>query len=231
MVFNIEVNNRVIQARKGETILTALKRNGIKVPTLCNMKEFTPTGACRMCVVEVAGLGVVQACETRVEQGMEIVTLDPDLTEAILEVLPKPGSSAKNPIDAANPFVGPDAYREIFLNAAKQPGIDIQFLIQLVYHYKSLSLALGVPKVKDVVPYRELAEEMEGAASRTGKPIVLVLPNIKQGAESLDIEEMNRDMRTVFLEKGIPVYDDIRKALRAVGHVSRYCSRRAAPGS
>jgi iron-only hydrogenase group A len=53
MVFNIEVNNRLIQARKGETILSALQRNGIQLPTLCNMKDFTPTGACRMCVVEL----------------------------------------------------------------------------------------------------------------------------------------------------------------------------------
>lgn len=184
--------------------------------------------------ITVAGGGGalgVSACDTASEFGLTLPLLDPSLTEAILEVLPKPGSSARNPIDAANPFVGPDAYREIFLNAAKHPGIDIQFLIQLVYHYKSLSLALGVPDVKDVVPYRELAGAMEEAASLTGKPVVLVLPNIKQGSESLDVEELNRDMRTVFLEKGIPVYDDIRKALRAVGHVSRYWARRIAQGS
>jgi len=43
----------------------------------------------------------------------------------------------------------------------------------------------------------------------------------------MDIEDMNREMRDTFLGKGIPVYDDIKKALRAIGHVSRYYARRA----
>ena len=55
MQFTIEVNNKSIRAEKGETILSALNRNGIIIPTLCRMAEFTPTGACRMCVVEVEG--------------------------------------------------------------------------------------------------------------------------------------------------------------------------------
>jgi len=55
MSVNIEVNNKTIQAKKGETILEALNRNGIKVPTLCRMEGLSPTGACRLCVVEVEG--------------------------------------------------------------------------------------------------------------------------------------------------------------------------------
>jgi iron-only hydrogenase group A len=91
MVFNIEVNNRVIQARKGETILTTLKRNGIKVPTLCNMKDFTPTGACRMCVVEVAGKDhLIPSCSFTVEEWMKISTHSPRVLRArktIVELL------------------------------------------------------------------------------------------------------------------------------------------------
>ena len=91
MVFNIEVNNRPIQARKGETILTALRRNGIKVPTLCNMKDFTPTGACRMCVVEVEGKdGLIPSCSYPVEEWMRISTHTPRVLKArktIVELL------------------------------------------------------------------------------------------------------------------------------------------------
>ena len=53
MIFNINVNNKILKARKGDTILETLRKNGITVPTLCNMENFTPTGACRICVVEV----------------------------------------------------------------------------------------------------------------------------------------------------------------------------------
>jgi NADH-quinone oxidoreductase subunit G/NADP-reducing hydrogenase subunit HndD len=74
---NIEliVNNKPIQAQKGETILTALTRNGIKIPTLCHMEEFTPTGSCRLCVVEIKDkLELVPSCSYPVNEPMTIFT-------------------------------------------------------------------------------------------------------------------------------------------------------------
>jgi iron-only hydrogenase group A len=78
MLFTIQVNNKKIKAEKGETILTALNRNGIIIPTLCRMKDFTPTGACRMCVVEVEGRDrLVTACSQPVEEWMKVKTHSP----------------------------------------------------------------------------------------------------------------------------------------------------------
>lgn len=83
MSVNIEVNNRKIQARKGETILSALNRNGIRVPTLCNMKDLSPTGACRLCVVEVEGRdNLVTSCSQLVEESMKITTHSPRVVRA-----------------------------------------------------------------------------------------------------------------------------------------------------
>jgi iron-only hydrogenase group A len=91
MLFTIEVNNKKIKAEKGETILSALNRNGIIIPTLCRMKEFTPTGACRMCVVEVDGRDrLVTACSQPVEEWMKIKTHSPRVIKArktIVELL------------------------------------------------------------------------------------------------------------------------------------------------
>jgi iron-only hydrogenase group A len=91
MFFSIQVNNKKIKAEKGETILSALNRNGIIIPTLCRMKEFTPTGACRMCVVEVEGRDrLVTACSQPVEEWMKIKTHSPRVITArktIVELL------------------------------------------------------------------------------------------------------------------------------------------------
>jgi iron-only hydrogenase group A len=91
MLFTIQVNNKKIKAEKGETILSALNRNGIIIPTLCRMKEFTPTGACRMCVVEVEGRErLVTACSQPVEEWMKITTHSPRVITArktIVELL------------------------------------------------------------------------------------------------------------------------------------------------
>ncbi len=71
----ITVNNRVINADPGETILSALNRVGIRVPTLCHMAGMMPTGACRICVVEVEGEeGLVPSCSSPVREGMRIWT-------------------------------------------------------------------------------------------------------------------------------------------------------------
>lgn len=91
MVFDIEVNGKKYQAKKGETILESLKRNGISVPTLCKMEEFSPTGACRMCAVEVEGKeNLVTACSYPVKEWMKIKTHSPRVIKArktIVELL------------------------------------------------------------------------------------------------------------------------------------------------
>lgn len=74
-MIKIEVNNRTLSVNRGDTILAALRNNGIKVPTLCSMSDLSPTGACRMCVVEVEGFeSLVPACSFRVEEWMKIKT-------------------------------------------------------------------------------------------------------------------------------------------------------------
>ncbi len=75
MNLTIEVNNNIITANPGDTILDALTQNGMSVPTLCHMKGLFPTGACRMCVVEVEGRkNLVTACSEPVVEGMKIKT-------------------------------------------------------------------------------------------------------------------------------------------------------------
>ncbi|HOY37767.1 MAG: [FeFe] hydrogenase, group A [Bacteroidales bacterium] len=91
MDLRIEVNKQVLEANKGETILDVLNRNGIKIPTLCHMKEAFPTGACRMCVVENEKTGkLITACSYPVEEGMKIKTHSSRVIEArktIVELL------------------------------------------------------------------------------------------------------------------------------------------------
>lgn len=91
-MITIEVNNRKIEANKGETILQALNREGISVPTLCYMKNLLPSGACRICLVEVENLGgrLIPSCSFPAEEGMIIKTHSPKVIEArkiIVELL------------------------------------------------------------------------------------------------------------------------------------------------
>lgn len=90
-VITIEVNGKKINAKEGNTILSVLRENNIKVPSLCYMEELTPTGACRLCVVEVENMrNLVPSCSTLITDGMKILTHSPRVMRArktIVELL------------------------------------------------------------------------------------------------------------------------------------------------
>ncbi|MCD8150202.1 MAG: [FeFe] hydrogenase, group A [Clostridiales bacterium] len=72
---NITINHKKLQVKEGTTILEAASMAGIKIPTLCYLKEINEIGACRVCVVELKGKDMlVSSCNTKVEDGMEIIT-------------------------------------------------------------------------------------------------------------------------------------------------------------
>lgn len=71
----VSIDNKPYQVKKGLTILQASEQNGIYIPTLCNHKDLSPYGGCRMCIVEVEGIrNFPTACTTPVEDGMIIRT-------------------------------------------------------------------------------------------------------------------------------------------------------------
>lgn len=73
------------------TILEAARQAGVEIPTLCHIPGLTPSGACRICVVEVEGAGrLVGACHTPIAAGMTIHTRSARVLEArraIVELL------------------------------------------------------------------------------------------------------------------------------------------------
>ena len=72
---NLKINNIPVSVPEGTTILEAAQSAGIKIPTLCYMKDINAIGACRVCVVEVKGArSLVASCVYPVNEGMEVIT-------------------------------------------------------------------------------------------------------------------------------------------------------------
>jgi NADH dehydrogenase/NADH:ubiquinone oxidoreductase subunit G len=71
----IIINNKPYSFSEGESILDVAERNGVHIPTLCYLKDVTPTGACRLCLVQVEGAARLQAaCVTYAANGMKVET-------------------------------------------------------------------------------------------------------------------------------------------------------------
>ncbi|MFA5076093.1 MAG: [FeFe] hydrogenase, group A [Patescibacteria group bacterium] len=77
----IKVNNKIVQAKKGQTILAALE-GIVEIPTLCNHPDLKVKANCRICVVELKGGKLVTACSTEAQEGMEIFTDTPKVQTA-----------------------------------------------------------------------------------------------------------------------------------------------------
>jgi bidirectional [NiFe] hydrogenase diaphorase subunit len=72
---SIRIDGEYVPAREGQTILEVARAGGKFVPSLCYLPGITAAGACRLCVVEVSGVGrLVPACTTSVQDGMSVTT-------------------------------------------------------------------------------------------------------------------------------------------------------------
>lgn len=74
-VKTLTIDGKAVSAEENETILQVATDAGIKIPTLCHLEGLGEVGACRLCIVEVAGTNkLLPACVTKVAEGMEVTT-------------------------------------------------------------------------------------------------------------------------------------------------------------
>ena len=167
----------------------------------------------------------IAAADAAEHFGLAIPRLRKDLQASITELLPKPGSSATNPIDIANPHVPPGIIRETLIRASHDENVHINIVISLLYHLKALKCHTGAKTIREISPHRELVLACREAMEISKKPVVLVLPNHKQEVGGWEMEEIIRETRQLCLNAGMPVYDDVKNALRAIAGVSMYYER------
>jgi len=78
---SIRIDGELVQATEGMTILEAAREARKFIPTLCYMAGLSAVGGCRVCIVEVSGVGrLLPACTTPVQDGMSVTTNSPRLT-------------------------------------------------------------------------------------------------------------------------------------------------------
>ncbi len=69
------VDGRRVELRDGDTVLDAARRAGARIPTLCYDPRLEPGGSCRLCLVEVEGIGrPVPSCAYPASEAMAVRT-------------------------------------------------------------------------------------------------------------------------------------------------------------
>ena len=80
----LTINGQEIHADSQKSVLQVVREQRLdEIPTLCYDDRLPPYGACFLCVVEVTGRrGLVPACSTKVEEGMQVRTQSEKIVEA-----------------------------------------------------------------------------------------------------------------------------------------------------
>ncbi|HYF80586.1 MAG TPA: NADH-dependent [FeFe] hydrogenase, group A6 [Symbiobacteriaceae bacterium] len=90
-MINLTIDRVPVSVEPGTTVLEAARQHGIRIPTLCYLKDINQIGACRMCLIEAKGYrGLQTACTLPCAEGMEVSTNTKDVRETrkmILELL------------------------------------------------------------------------------------------------------------------------------------------------
>ncbi|OLN24711.1 Periplasmic [Fe] hydrogenase large subunit [Desulfovibrio sp. DV] len=77
----VTIEGRKVAIEGERNLLEIIRKAGIDLPTFCYHSELSVYGACRLCLVEVAGRGVQGACSTPPEPGLDIKVNTPQLRE------------------------------------------------------------------------------------------------------------------------------------------------------
>lgn len=68
------INGREITFNNERNLLEVIRKANINIPTFCYHSELSVYGACRLCIVDVKGRGIVTSCSTKPEEGMVVHT-------------------------------------------------------------------------------------------------------------------------------------------------------------
>lgn len=76
----LKINERLVEAEPGITVLECARKNGLYIPSLCELEGLAAFASCRLCLIEIKGRPFWSpACQTLVEEGMEVITSSEEL--------------------------------------------------------------------------------------------------------------------------------------------------------
>jgi len=91
MTITFNMDGKEVTAQDGQTLLDVARENGIDIPTICFHEATTANALCRICVVEVEGMRVLQpSCVVKAGNSMKVQTRSEKVVRArktILEML------------------------------------------------------------------------------------------------------------------------------------------------
>ncbi|NUQ61157.1 MAG: iron hydrogenase small subunit [Pirellulales bacterium] len=84
----LTIDGTAVTVDQGTTVMEAAEHLGIHIPRLCYHPDLSLAGSCRVCIVDVKGMGYyMTACSVEVWEGMDIQTNSPEIRQARRDIV------------------------------------------------------------------------------------------------------------------------------------------------
>jgi NADH-quinone oxidoreductase subunit G len=77
----VTIDGRDIPIEGERNLLEVIRKAGIDIPTFCYHSDLSVYGACRLCLVDVEGRGIMSSCSTAPQAGMKVKTKTEEIRE------------------------------------------------------------------------------------------------------------------------------------------------------
>ena len=171
------------------------------------------TGGRRIAVLSVGGGAAVAVADTCTLAGMELPELSPATVQKIREFIPPAGNMIRNPIDSYLAFMRLEYVGKIFDILAQSGEVDnVVVSLPLDWLYREEA---GGNFVEIIARY--LAGE--GRDSLRGLPLMVAW---RQYQDADDFRKMRGLLEDILLAAGVPVYEGLTRAVRALSKLADY---------
>jgi acyl-CoA synthetase (NDP forming) len=163
----------------------------------------------RVSVVSGGGAITVEACDELDPVGLSMPEFSEQTLEALRALLPATGNSVRNPLDTGPPVFLLPTVKRILEAVAASDRIDAVIVQHEV-----------IVRWPDFV--EELAQVIPSVREASAKPFIVTMPAPTTSSDAMQVEVARRRYREWYLGRGIPVFDTLQSAVRALAKIIRY---------
>ncbi len=77
----LTIDGKRVAFENERNVLEVIRKTNVDIPTFCYHSELSVYGACRLCLVDIQGMGIQPACSTQPRDGMVVKTTTSEIRE------------------------------------------------------------------------------------------------------------------------------------------------------
>ena len=175
--------------------------------TLALMTVKPPRGR-NLGLISISGGSAVNLADLSIRMGFSMPPFQEHIKKELSKLLNDPGTGIQNPVDMAAAFFYTDNFKNVFQLLDQDDGLDI-----IIMHVSVEPLI----RFKEIIPNKDtlILQAISDALLTLHKPFALILPYTL-------LDDQRKIFQKQLLDKQIPVFPTIERALQAIKHSLKY---------